>query len=259
MNKLVTTLGKIRDQDGASLRIAGDKILIDLGEDILLNKSREVSLKFILNEYGLNDAIWITRCFPELAMPITLYALWCVERVRHLMTDERSTNALDIARRYLTRRDKDPFLSAKEIRKLSVYTQAKLKKAAEKAKEAAINAQKEEDPESIVDEIAKPTSNAARASWLVAISASASCDEWDHVCDVSYVYYHPCEASHVYYVEGLYTFGKTLYDAVYSAVRAASNSLSELTKEERAREKKAQTTEFVRMIDCYENDVEYTI
>ncbi len=29
------------------------------------------------------------------------FALWCAERVRHLMTDRRSTNALDVAARYL--------------------------------------------------------------------------------------------------------------------------------------------------------------
>lgn len=251
MKKLITTLGKIRDQDGASLRIAGDKLLFDLVEKRSYNKSREVSLNFILNEYGLNDAIWITRCFPELAMPITLYALWWVERVRHLMTDERSTNALDITRRYLTRCDKDPFLSAKEIRKLSVYTQAKLKEAAEKAKEAAIKAKEERRLFPYTDlrtkAIAKrATANAARAAWLVAISAAAACDERDHVCDANYS-------------EGLYVSGDTLYDVVYSAVHAASESLWELTKEERAREEKAQTEEFLRLVDCIENGIEYTI
>jgi len=29
------------------------------------------------------------------------FALWCAERVRHLMTDSRSTNALDVAARHL--------------------------------------------------------------------------------------------------------------------------------------------------------------
>jgi len=29
------------------------------------------------------------------------FALWCAERVRHLMTDPRSTNALDVAARHL--------------------------------------------------------------------------------------------------------------------------------------------------------------
>lgn len=261
MKKLVTTLGEIRAQYGMPLDTGPwRQVLIDLGENRFFNKSREVSLKFILNEYGLDDALWLTRCFPELATPIVLYALWCAERVRHLMTDKRSTNALDLARRYLTRRNKEPLLTEKEISKLKEYTRAALKVAAEHAKEAAKKAKKEASLFPTFGDVTPEAADAARSAWLVSISASASCDEWDHVCDVSYVYYHPCEASHVYYVEGLYTFGKTLYDAVYSAVRAASNSVfNVLTEEESAREKKAQTEEFLRMIDCIENGIEYSI
>jgi hypothetical protein len=40
------------------------------------------------------------------------FALWCAERVRHLMTDPRSTNALDVAARHLRGEATDAELTA---------------------------------------------------------------------------------------------------------------------------------------------------
>ncbi len=40
------------------------------------------------------------------------FGLWCAERVRHLMTDERSTNALDVAARHLRGEASDEELAA---------------------------------------------------------------------------------------------------------------------------------------------------
>jgi hypothetical protein len=40
------------------------------------------------------------------------FALWCAERVRHLMTDPRSTDALDVAARYLRGEATDEELTA---------------------------------------------------------------------------------------------------------------------------------------------------
>ena len=40
------------------------------------------------------------------------FALWCAERVRHLMTDPRSTNALDVAARHLRGEATDTELTA---------------------------------------------------------------------------------------------------------------------------------------------------
>ena len=40
------------------------------------------------------------------------FALWCAERVRHLMTDSRSTNALDVAARHLRGEATDEELAA---------------------------------------------------------------------------------------------------------------------------------------------------
>ncbi len=43
------------------------------------------------------------------------FALWCVERVRHLMTDRRSTNALDVAARHLRGEATDAELDAATV------------------------------------------------------------------------------------------------------------------------------------------------
>ena len=40
------------------------------------------------------------------------FALWCAERVRHLMTDPRSTNALDVTARHLRGEATDEELAA---------------------------------------------------------------------------------------------------------------------------------------------------
>ncbi|NDA60655.1 MAG: hypothetical protein EBX50_01310 [Chitinophagia bacterium] len=63
--------------------------------------SVKVSLRFILEKCGISYAIRAMDYFNELEKASALYALFCAKRVRHLMRDERSTNALDVARLYL--------------------------------------------------------------------------------------------------------------------------------------------------------------
>ena len=60
-----------------------------------------ISFREIIDVAGLDDAIWCLQANPTLRSIARWFALDCVERVRHLMTDPRSTNALDVARRYL--------------------------------------------------------------------------------------------------------------------------------------------------------------
>jgi hypothetical protein len=50
----------------------------------------------------MNDETNINTLIKRLSEPqLRKFALWCAERVHHLMTDSRSTNALDVAKRYL--------------------------------------------------------------------------------------------------------------------------------------------------------------
>jgi len=59
-----------------------------------------VSITTILDSNGLNDAIWCLRAVQGHDKEIRLFAVWCARQVEHLMADERSKNALDVAERY---------------------------------------------------------------------------------------------------------------------------------------------------------------
>ena len=54
----------------------------------------------ILDSNGLNDFLWAIRCLPEHNNLWRKYAVWWARQVEHLMKDERSLNALDVAWRH---------------------------------------------------------------------------------------------------------------------------------------------------------------
>ena len=59
-----------------------------------------ISLIDIANNNGIDDAIWCLRCNQEWDRDSRLFAVWCARQVQHLMTDERSINALDVAEKF---------------------------------------------------------------------------------------------------------------------------------------------------------------
>jgi len=56
-----------------------------------------LSILAILESNGLDDAIWCLRAVEGCEKKIRLYTVWCARQVQHLMTDQRSLNALDVA------------------------------------------------------------------------------------------------------------------------------------------------------------------
>ena len=54
----------------------------------------------ILESNGLDDCLWALRTVPEWNNLWRKYAVWCARQVEHLMTDERSKQALDVAWRH---------------------------------------------------------------------------------------------------------------------------------------------------------------
>jgi hypothetical protein len=54
----------------------------------------------LLDTLGLDDALWCCRAEPGLAPTWRRYAVWCARQVQHLMTDQRSLAALDVAERH---------------------------------------------------------------------------------------------------------------------------------------------------------------
>ena len=60
----------------------------------------KISLQFVLESNGFDDALWTLRCIDSVERDARLYAVWCARQVQHLMTDNRSIAALDAAERY---------------------------------------------------------------------------------------------------------------------------------------------------------------
>ena len=91
-----TTLNKIRAH--APCEEGWEKLLKHLGK----TKSDDEPLPFltILESNGLDHALWCCRTAPEYDREWRLFAVWCARQVQHLMTDERSIKALDVAERF---------------------------------------------------------------------------------------------------------------------------------------------------------------
>ena len=54
----------------------------------------------IIETNDFDDALWAMRCRPEHNNLWRKYAVWCARQVEHLMTDDRSVAALDVAWRH---------------------------------------------------------------------------------------------------------------------------------------------------------------
>jgi|GEM_PF-1596607 len=93
---ITTTLNRIREHSPCSEGWA--KLLKHLGK----TKADDEPLPFsvILESNGLDDALWCCRAEPQHASLWRHFAVDCAETVKHLMTDERSLQALVVARQH---------------------------------------------------------------------------------------------------------------------------------------------------------------
>ena len=93
---LTTTLNAIRAHNPCA--DGWKKLLAHLGK----KRPDDEPLPFatILDSNGLADALWCCRAAPEHSKTWRLYAVWCARQVQHLMTDQRSLTALDVAERH---------------------------------------------------------------------------------------------------------------------------------------------------------------
>jgi hypothetical protein len=90
-----------------------ERLLASKGGDVA-NINAEFPMMDILDSNGLNDCLWASRCLPEHNNLWRKYAVWCAREVQHLMTQQRSIDALDVARRHSEGLATDEELAAAE-------------------------------------------------------------------------------------------------------------------------------------------------
>ncbi|MEY4213104.1 MAG: hypothetical protein RL458_1330 [Pseudomonadota bacterium] len=61
---------------------------------------KPITYQQIIDAVGLKDALWCCKAEPRYNREWQLFAVWCARQVQHLMIDERSINALDVAERH---------------------------------------------------------------------------------------------------------------------------------------------------------------
>jgi hypothetical protein len=91
-----TTLKKIKANDPC--KPGWNKLLAAL--DKTEADDEPIELSFILQSNGFNDTLWVLRAVDGYEKEMRLFAVFCARQVQHLMTDERSINAIDVAERY---------------------------------------------------------------------------------------------------------------------------------------------------------------
>ena len=105
---LKTTLNQIREQSPCSE--GWSKLLRHL------NKTKAddevLHLRMILDSNGLDDALWCLRAVAGGTRIMRLYAVWSAKQVEHLMQDERSKKALEVAERHANGNATDEELAA---------------------------------------------------------------------------------------------------------------------------------------------------
>ena len=109
---ITTTLRQIRQH--SPCREGWRTLLSALGK--VEADDEPLPLTTILQSNGLDDALWCLRTITGYDKEMIRFALACVQEVRHLMTDQRSLNALDAVERHLesplSRQELDVVLAA---------------------------------------------------------------------------------------------------------------------------------------------------
>ena len=91
-----TTLNEIRKN--SPCESGWRKLLSNLGKTG--PDDEPLSILAVLDSNGIDDALWCLRAVEGHDKKIRMYAVWCARQVQHLMTDQRSVAALDVAERF---------------------------------------------------------------------------------------------------------------------------------------------------------------
>ena len=91
-----TTLNKIREQSPCQLGL--EELLRTLGKTKADDEL--ISIETILNSNALDYTLCCLGAVEGRDREIRHYMVWCARQVQHLMTDQRSINALDVAEKF---------------------------------------------------------------------------------------------------------------------------------------------------------------
>ena len=112
-----TTLNEIRKHQPCA--DGWEKLLTYLGKTKA--DDEPLSLVTIIDSNGLDDAIWCLRAVAGRDREIRLFAVWCARQVQHLLKDQRSLDAIDVAERYANgQATKDELATAAEDARFTV-------------------------------------------------------------------------------------------------------------------------------------------
>ena len=104
---IYTTLNHIREHNPCAN--GWRMLLTHLGKN---DPYAPLAYSTILESNGLDDALWCLRAEPQHSRIWRMYAIRCARRVQHLLTDERSVWALDVAERHARGEATDEELAA---------------------------------------------------------------------------------------------------------------------------------------------------
>jgi hypothetical protein len=158
-----------------------------------------LSIITILDSNGIEDAIWCLHTVDGIDRDARLFAVWCARQVQHLMPDQRSINALDVAERYATGEATDDELfaawsAARDAAWDAANAAARAAEsavawdAAHAAANAAVNpavwyAVSDAARDAALDAAWDAANAAARAATRVAVSFAERAAAWDAVRD----------------------------------------------------------------------------
>jgi len=158
-----TTLNKIRAHSPCQSGWA--KLLKNLGKT--KGDDEPLAITTILESNGLDDALWCLQAVDGHQREMRLFAVDCARSVQHLMTDQRSLDALDVAERHA-----DGLATDAELTAASAAAWAAAWDAASAAARAAAW-------DAAWDAAWAAASAAARAAAWDAASAAARAAAWD--------------------------------------------------------------------------------
>lgn len=138
----------------------------------------------IVESNGLDDALWCCRAEPQHAREWRLYACWCVRQAWHLLTDERSRDAVRVAERHAFGAATDDQLAAAQAAAWAA-AQTAARRSVRAAEWAAVQPAEWAAEWAAAREAAWAAAKAAakeaarEAAWAAAWAAAARAAAWD--------------------------------------------------------------------------------